>query len=277
MMEMYFGMFKDLRDLHMPNSQDFDLYEGYYSEFYEAVTSRTDYDIPLILEQAKLKAGHGKVLELACGSGRILMHIANRGFQVVGLDLSEDMLNICRKKQEQLPARLKGRMEVLKGDMTQFNLGQKFPLIVLSATSVSLLREIADFERMLVTINEHLEEGGHFIFDYVLSNQQHNTQLRDGRVSGVTLNIGPEHKQFVLMGEEENLEMKSAVMNFYAEVIHQGETRRFFGSTFKKFFPEEEFMKCIEASPLSIIESRTYELEGEGNVKCLILKKGDVS
>jgi len=271
---MYFGMFKDLRDLNMPNSYDFDLYEGYYSEFYEAVAGRTDYDIPLLLEQARGHAGQGKVLELACGSGRILMHMANRGIQVVGLDLSEDMLSICRKKQSQLPARLRSRIDVRQGDMTDFELGEKFPLIILSATSISLLRELEDFRRMLGTVERHLEDGGRFIFDYVLSNQEHNSAVRGGRVNGITLNLGPENKQFVLMGEEENLEKQSAVMNFYAEVIQQGETKRFFGSTFKKFFPEEDLLRVIGESAFQLVETRTYNLEGEGNVKCLVLEKG---
>lgn len=274
---MYFGIFQDLRALNMPNSHDFDLYEGYYSEFYEAVAGRTDYDIPLLMEQAQLKAGQGKVLELACGSGRILMHLANRGYQAVGLDLSDDMLRICRKKQEQLPARFRGRIEVQQGDMTQFELGEKYPLIILSATSISLLQTREQVERLLQTVSEHLAEGGRFVFDYVLSNQQHNQGLRGGRVNGITLNIGADHKQFVLMGEEENLEAQSAVMNFYAEVIHQGDTQRFFGSTSKKFFAEEEIMECIRSCALEIVGTHTYQIEGEGNVKFLILEKGVVS
>ena len=271
---MYFGVFKELRDLNMPNSCDFDLYEGYYSEFYEAITSRTDYDIPLILEQAQRKGPSGKILELACGTGRILMHLANRGHEVVGLDLSEDMLKLCRRKQAQLPARLKNRIEVKQGDMTAFELDEKFPLIVLSATSISLLRSISDVERMLQTVYDHLEDGGRFLFDFVLSNEAHNSAFRDGKVNGVTLNIGPENKQFVLMGEEADMESQSAVMNFYAEVIQKGETTRYFGSTFKKFFPEEDILGCIENSPFQIVDSRIFTLEGEGNVRCLILEKG---
>ncbi|MGN7456290.1 daptide-type RiPP biosynthesis methyltransferase [Paenibacillus pasadenensis] len=270
---MYFGVFKDLRNLGLPGSQDFDLYEGYYSEFYEAVAGRTDYDIPLLLEQAAALAGDGKVLELACGSGRVLMHLANRGFQTVGLDLSEDMLKLCRRKSEQLPPRLKNRIEVRQGDMTSFELGEKFPLIILSATSISLLRQQADLERMLQTVERHLADGGRFVFDYVLSNDIHNSQLRGGRVNGVTLDLGPDHKQFVLMGEEENLDDQSAVMNFYAEVIQGGQTKRYFGSTFKKFFPEPDIYASIAASGLRIVDTRTYSVEGDGNVRCLILEK----
>lgn len=270
---MYFGVFQELRNLNMPGSVDFDLYEGYYSEFYEAVTGRTDYDIALILEQAGKLAEGRKVLELACGSGRILMHLANRGFSVTGLDLSEDMLKICRKKQAQLPARLSSRIETVQGDMTDFKLGERFPLIVLSATSISLLRELHDFKRMLGTVERHLEPGGRFIFDYVLSNQSHNSDYRGGRINSVTLNLGPDHKQFVLIGEEENLQQQSAVMNFYAEVIQNGETKRIFGSTFKKFFAEEDILQAIEESAFRIAESHMYKLEGDENVRCLVLER----
>ncbi|QSF45029.1 daptide-type RiPP biosynthesis methyltransferase [Paenibacillus tianjinensis] len=270
---MYFGVFQELRNLNMPGSVDFDLYEGYYSEFYEAVTGRTDYDIALILEQAGKLAEGRKVLELACGSGRILMHLANRGFSVTGLDLSEDMLKICRKKQAQLPARLSSRIETVQGDMTDFKLGERFPLIVLSATSISLLRELHDFKRMLGTVERHLEPGGRFIFDYVLSNQSHNSDYRGGRINSVTLNLGPDHKQFVLIGEEENLQQQSAVMNFYAEVIQNGETKRIFGSTFKKFFAEEAILQAIEESAFRIAESHMYKLEGDENVRCLVLER----
>ncbi|CAH1220578.1 2-methoxy-6-polyprenyl-1,4-benzoquinol methylase, mitochondrial [Paenibacillus auburnensis] len=270
---MYFGVFQELRNLNMPGSVDFDLYEGYYSEFYEAVTGRTDYDIALILEQAGKLAEGRKVLELACGSGRILMHLANRGFSVTGLDLSEDMLKICRKKQAQLPARLSSRIETVQGDMTDFKLGERFPLIVLSATSISLLRELHDFKRMLGTVEQHLEPGGRFIFDYVLSNQSHNSDYRGGRINSVTLNLGPDHKQFVLIGEEENLQQQSAVMNFYAEVIQNGETKRIFGSTFKKFFAEEDILQAIDESAFRIAESHMYKLEGDENVRCLVLER----
>jgi ubiquinone/menaquinone biosynthesis C-methylase UbiE len=270
---MYFGVFQELRNLNMPGSVDFDLYEGYYSEFYEAVTGRTDYDIALILEQAGKLAEGRKVLELACGSGRILMHLANRGFSVTGLDLSEDMLKICRKKQAQLPARLSSRIETVQGDMTDFKLGERFPLIVLSATSISLLRELHDFKRMLGTVERHLEPGGRFIFDYVLSNQSHNSDYRGGRINSVTLNLGPDHKQFVLIGEEENLQQQSAVMNFYAEVIQNGETKRIFGSTFKKFFAEEDILQAIDESAFRIAESHMYKLEGDENVRCLVLER----
>ncbi|UUZ79176.1 class I SAM-dependent methyltransferase [Paenibacillus sp. P26] len=92
----YFGLFKQLRELNLPNTADYDLYQGYYAQFYEAVTVRTDYDIPIYLEQAKQTGG--PVLDLACGSGRVLMHLANAGYPVTGVDLSADMLQLCRRK-----------------------------------------------------------------------------------------------------------------------------------------------------------------------------------
>lgn len=256
----YFGIFQALRKLQMPNSYDFDLYEGYYADFYEALTNKTNYDVPFLLDQAALKSKGKKVLELACGSGRLLMHLANRGFAVKGMDLSEDMLNLCRNKLRQLPERLKRNIEVVHGDMTDFHLNESFPLIILSATSISLLPSEQHIVALLHSVERHLEPGGRFVFDFVVSNGSHNAHFRNGKVSGVTFNVGAGHKQFVLIGEQENEEDESAVMNFYAEVIKGDQTSRYFGSTYKKFFSEDKIMRCIEQSALSLCETKPDDL-----------------
>ncbi|GGN99998.1 daptide-type RiPP biosynthesis methyltransferase [Saccharibacillus kuerlensis] len=273
---MYFGIFKDLRSLNLPDSHDMDLYEGYYSEFYEALTDRTEYDIELLANQAERVRGQGRILELACGSGRVLIQLAGRGHSVIGLDLSPDMLNLYRRKGARLPQDVRERIEVGQADMTNFSCDEKYPLIVLSATSVSLLPDTAALERMLETVYAHLEEGGRFVFDYVYENSVHNREMRGGKVDGVTIDLGPDHKQFVLMGEHEEHESRTAVMNFYAEVVRDGSTRRYFGSTSKKFFPEAEIMECVRRSSLQLVETHTYPA-GEAPVRCLVLEKGRVS
>ncbi|UUZ94707.1 class I SAM-dependent methyltransferase [Paenibacillus sp. P25] len=177
----YFGLFKQLRELNLPNTADYDLYQGYYAQFYEAVTVRTDYDIPIYLEQAKQTGG--PVLDLACGSGRVLMHLANAGYPVTGVDLSADMLQLCRRKLQQLPPRIKENVSLVQSDMTEFELGGTFGLIVLSATSITLLDDLGKVERLFRTVHRHLSLGGRFVFD--LSNpQEHAHQtLRDGKAS----------------------------------------------------------------------------------------------
>ncbi|WP_051506956.1 daptide-type RiPP biosynthesis methyltransferase [Saccharibacillus sacchari] len=273
---MYFGIFKELRSLNLPDSHDMDLYEGYYSEFYEALTERTEYDVELLAEQAERVRGQGRILELACGAGRVLIQLARRGHSTLGLDLSPDMLALYRRKSVRLPENVRDLIEVGQADMTSFAQAEKFPLIVLSATSVSLLPDMASVEKMLETVYAHLEEGGRFVFDYVYENSEHNREMRDGKVDGVTIDLGPDHKQFVLMGEHEEHDSRKAVMNFYAEVVQGGSTRRYFGSTSKSFFPEAQILDCVNRSSLKLIETHTYPAD-QAPVRCLVLEKGKVS
>lgn len=71
-------------------------------------------DIPFYVEYAK-KCG-GEVLELACGTARILIPIARESVKITGLDISKEMLDIARKKIEKLDENTKGDIEITQGD-----------------------------------------------------------------------------------------------------------------------------------------------------------------
>ena len=64
-------------------------------------------------------AGRG-VIELGCGTGRVLIPTARAGFEITGLDLSPFMLNECRKKLEKQPENVKARVKLVQGNMTAF-------------------------------------------------------------------------------------------------------------------------------------------------------------
>jgi ubiquinone/menaquinone biosynthesis C-methylase UbiE len=74
----------------------------FVAEFYDAVPPyESRQDIDFWKEQAK-KSG-GLVLELGCGTGRVLIAIAEAGFSITGIDLAKPMLNTCRKKSTTYP------------------------------------------------------------------------------------------------------------------------------------------------------------------------------
>ena len=104
----------------------------YYDEIFKKARNISFYK-----RHAK-KAG-GSILELACGTGRILIPLAKLGYQVTGLDLSEDMLAVFREKISK-NKNLKKKITLSQGDMESFNLGRKFKLIFVSNTSFLLLK-----------------------------------------------------------------------------------------------------------------------------------------
>ena len=105
----------------------------------------------------------GPVLGLACGTGRLLCRIAEAGFDVTGLDLSDTMLDIARKYVSQLPSETRSRVTLVLGDMSDFRLGRDFGLITLADNSFRVLTERDAHLACLRRVREHLRADGVFL------------------------------------------------------------------------------------------------------------------
>ncbi|MCL2447182.1 MAG: class I SAM-dependent methyltransferase [Oscillospiraceae bacterium] len=105
----------------------------------------------------------GAVLELACGTGRMSIPLAESGLHVHGLDLSQPMLDIFRAKLAKLPEEVRQRITITQGNMANFDLGEKFPLIIIPFRSFQALTEDADIASCLQCVKQHLAPGGRFI------------------------------------------------------------------------------------------------------------------
>src|SRR5947208_2019322 len=81
---------------------------------------RYDADLPWYLELAAAQGG--RVLELACGSGRVLLPLARAGHEVVGLDSSPHMLALAREKLAAAEPTVAARVRLQQDDMREFQL-----------------------------------------------------------------------------------------------------------------------------------------------------------
>jgi SAM-dependent methyltransferase len=105
--------------------------------------------------------GGGSVLELACGSGRLTIPIAQKGIEVVGLDFSRSMLDAAQAKAAAAGAQVK----FVQGDMRSFEFPQQFATILMAGNSLLHLLTAEDLKQCLAGVRRHLAAGGHFIFD----------------------------------------------------------------------------------------------------------------
>ncbi len=101
------------------------------------------------------------VLELGCGSGRLTIPLAKQGVQIKGLDLSEAMLNLAKEKAEKQNVTL----DLVTGDMTDFNLNETFKFIFVPAQSLSHLYTISEIEKCFACVQNHLTEEGRFLIE----------------------------------------------------------------------------------------------------------------
>ena len=107
----------------------------------------------------------GSILELGCGTGRILLPIAAAGHRIVGLDLSEYMLDRCRDKLRQQPADVQARARLIHGNMISFDAGETFSLVTLPFRPFHHLLSVQDQLFCLSCANRHLKTGGRLVLD----------------------------------------------------------------------------------------------------------------
>ncbi len=135
-------------------------YHGSIAEWYDDwLRDRRD-DVDFYLDY--FSGFRGTVLEVACGTGRILLPISRSGVTISGLDGSEDMLRILEQKASQQG--LSG-IQVNHQPMEDFFIGMKFDAIFVASGSFQLLTTIADATHALTCIREHLKDYGFFIVD----------------------------------------------------------------------------------------------------------------
>jgi SAM-dependent methyltransferase len=107
------------------------------------------------------RRARGRVLELAGGTGRVLLPIAAEGLECVGLDLSPEMLAEARRKAKESGVEVRW----LQGDMSDFELGERFDLIFVASNSLLHLHAMADLVSCFQAVRRHLAPSGRFVFD----------------------------------------------------------------------------------------------------------------
>lgn len=135
------------------------LYSGMEARLYDQLDELSDFeDVAFYRLFAGLEAG--PVLDLGCGTGRVLVPLVQDGLEVVGLDASQQMLATCRQKVEAAGL----ACELVQGDMRRFDLGERrFGTIMVPGFSIQMLSHEGDFWDCLACCRRHLRAGGQLI------------------------------------------------------------------------------------------------------------------
>jgi len=120
-------------------------------------------DVGFFVEEARTSGS--PVLDIGCGTGRVLIPTARAGLEVVGLDLSPRMLVVCRERLLGEPDEVRTRAHVIEADMRRFDLGQRFRLVMIPFRSFQYLLTIEDQLTCLEEIRRHLVDDGVLILD----------------------------------------------------------------------------------------------------------------
>jgi SAM-dependent methyltransferase len=132
-------------------------YDGAYAAKQDLV------DLPFYLELAEQY--RGPVLEIACGTGRVLLPIARKGIEIHGVDNSRPMLKILENSLAREPQEVRHRVTLHAGDMRDFRLGKQYPLVIIPFRPMQHMHTVQDQVSALSSAASHLRENGILAFD----------------------------------------------------------------------------------------------------------------
>lgn len=138
--------------------------QEFIADLYDHVVPyRNRPDVGFFVDEA-VKSG-GPVLEVGCGSGRVLIPTARARVEITGLDSSETMLAKCRERIDEEPDDVRSRVALINADMRDFELDRKFRLITLPFRPFQHLLSVDDQLKCLMTLRRHLADGGRLVLD----------------------------------------------------------------------------------------------------------------
>ncbi|HEY93820.1 MAG TPA: class I SAM-dependent methyltransferase [Dehalococcoidia bacterium] len=140
-------------------NEDVVQFQGYDPVYYDLTYGKNSKDLPFYTNiTTDIK---GKVLEVACGSGRMYLELLKVGVDIHGIDLSEEMLDALKKKAEEKNLDPK----VSQADMRNFNLDDTFEMIIIPGRSFIHNVTTDDQLSTLKCCRNHLTDGGRLVMN----------------------------------------------------------------------------------------------------------------
>lgn len=137
---------------------------GEFAYIYDFLMKDVPYDkwLEFFLEKAEKYDAPGKnVMDLACGTGELSIRLANAGFRVTGVDLSEDMLMVANEKANKESVHL----NLFHQNMSELEELGQYDIITVFCDSLNYLSSPNEVQETFKRIYSHLNDNGLLLFD----------------------------------------------------------------------------------------------------------------
>lgn len=217
-----------------------------FAEVYDTFMDNVPYEEWADYLEERLKeygVKDGLVLELGCGTGSMTELLAERGYDMIGVDNSEDMLEIAMEK------RIESGHDILYllQNMQEFELYGTVKAVVSVCDSVNYITEKAELEEVFRLVNNYLDPQGIFIFDF-------NTEYKYREILGNQV-IAEDREECSFIWE--NYYDHTSMINEYELTLFVQEEddlyRKYQESHFQKAYTLRDIRSMIEASGLKFV------------------------
>jgi ubiquinone/menaquinone biosynthesis C-methylase UbiE len=186
-----------------------------------------------ICEELKINAQN--ILEIACGTGNLAKIFLDNGYEIEGLDISQKMLDVAKDKG----------IKVHLQDMLEFNLEQKYDIILCIFDSLNYILNTSDLTKCLKCVEKHLTASGLFIFDL----------NSDYKINNIVPNFTTQYGKYVndhyiwLNSHEEDKWISELI---YFEKQKSGLYKKYKEKHIEKAFKLDNVIKGIKNSGLTV-------------------------
>ncbi len=186
------------------------------------------------------------VLDLACGTGTLTSIMAKRGYDMIGIDMSCEMLNFAREKA------IEENLDILylNQDMTDFELYGTVDAIICTLDGVNYLTEDGELHKMLKLVQNYLNPNGIMIFDI-------NTEYKLSHILGNNTYVNEEKDIFYVWQNE--YDEKEKICYFRLDFFEKNGSvyERYTEEQAQRAYREEEIVEIAKKSGLKI--SKMYD------------------
>lgn len=234
------------------NAKNTDDYDA-IAPFYDIEHAQFDEDLDLYQNYAELSGPGSPLLELACGSGRLLVPLASADYSLIGVDSSAAMLDLARQNARQ--AGVEQNITLVQQDMRSLRLPQKFHLAFCALGSFAHLATRKAQREALASVRAHMAPRGTFILD--LSNEDARYMER---LSGQILHQGTWRREngnllthFVSPASSTGSHLLE-LTHFYDEHLQGGPLQRTIITNYLYLFDRGEMELLLEEAGFTVKE-----------------------
>jgi SAM-dependent methyltransferase len=202
---------------------------GFYhtiARFYDAENQGKDDDISLYLEVAAEEQPDA-ILEIGCGTGRVMIPLADKGYRVHGVDNSEAMLEIAEKYRQRSPER-QANMVLHHADIHTAQFDQKFDLVLLTYNALMHFHGQEAQMNVMARLREMMTDDGLLIIDLPNAGEVFATQETNALTFERTF-LEPLSGNQVLQMSHSYLDRTSQIFRvtwIYDEMMADGQVKR---------------------------------------------------